>query len=59
MPLPLIKVAMVTIRTFIRPFNKVLSRRVREQATEHEKEFFFRFGMKAFGFENKIDALFA
>ena len=59
MPLPLVKVAIVTIRTFIRPFNTVLSRRVRYAASEHEKEFFYRFGMKAFEFENKIDALFA
>ena len=58
MPLPFIKVCMVTIRTFTRPFNVVLSRRMRYQASEYEKEFFYKVGMATFKLENKIDEQF-
>ena len=57
MPLPLVKVAIVTVRTFIRPFNTVLTRRLRHNASEREKDLFYWFGMKVYKFENKIDQI--
>ena len=55
MPLPLVKLGIVTVRTFARPFNAVLTRRVRYHANSYEESFFYHFGMKVFAFENKIE----
>ena len=57
MPLPLIKLVIVTIKTFARPFNTILTRRVREQANSYEAHFFKWFGMKVFALETKIDKM--
>ena len=51
----MIRLSIVIVRTFIRPFSKVLGRRMREQASEHERDFFYRFGMRAYRFEYKVD----
>ena len=55
MPLPIIKICIVTIRTFARPFNQVLTRRIKFNASGYEHDFFYWFGMKAFTFENFIE----
>ena len=55
MPVPLIKLAIVTIRTFARPFNAVLTRRMRTNATERECSFFHKIGIKTFELEKRID----
>ena len=58
MPLPLIKLGIVTVRVFARPFNAVLTRRLRHQATDFEKDFYSKIGMKVFALENYIDEQF-
>ena len=55
MPLPIIKVGIVVVRTFARPFNAVLTRRLKYNANGREEAFFEWFGMKVFAFENYIE----
>ena len=57
MPLPLIKVAIVTVRTFARPFNVMLTRYVKHSANVNDDNFFSWFGMKCYRFENKIEEM--
>ena len=57
MPLPLIKVAIVTVRTFARPFNVMLTRYVKHSANVHDDNFFSWFGMKCYKFDNLIEEL--
>ena len=55
MPLPLIKICIVGIRTFSRPFNKVLTRRLRESAIKRECDFFHWWGIKSYQLDNLIE----
>ena len=57
MPLPLIKLGIVVVRTFARPFNVVLTRRLKHKPHPREETFYFWFGMKMFSFENKIELM--
>ena len=55
MPLPIIKIFIVTVRTFARPFNAVLTRRIKFNPSTYEENFYNWIGMKAFALENYIE----
>lgn len=55
MPLPIIKIFIVVVRTFARPFNAVLVRRLKNNVNGKEEQFFYRVGMKSFEFENFLE----
>ena len=55
MPLPILKLGIVVVRTFSRPVNRIITRRMKETATQKECNFYHWWGMKAYTLDNWIE----